>query len=365
MSKRIIVRSVIIFLVLAVMLISVYVTARILHKPPTDKLHQAYKAISKAKTADGVKYAPDLLAQAEKDLSDGEKSMAEESRQWLPFGSYREAESLLTLAIVKADNATKKAHANKNGLYREIEQNYEKLKTEASAWRRKFDTNLTGLDSEKRWKKVQTNLEVAGELMMQKQYLTAKPFLKQVDSLLKILEEQYNSYLQQSAGIEEKGYKWVEETINESVKTGKTALIVDKSAHKLFVLKKGKVTSSYACDLGFNSAYQKLMSGDGATPEGKYQVTMVKMQSKYYKALLLNYPNESDQTRFADNKRKGIISEDAKIGSLIEIHGSGTLKKDWTDGCVALLDKDMDLLLKDAGLGTRVTIVRKSNIGDK
>ncbi len=46
-------------------------------------------------------------------------------------------------------------------------------------------------------------------------------------------------------------------------------------------------------------------------------------QTKYYKALLLNYPNEDDKKRFLANKKNGIISKDAKIGNLIEIHGNG------------------------------------------
>jgi murein L,D-transpeptidase YafK len=136
---------------------------------------------------------------------------------------------------------------------------------------------------------------------------------------------------------------------------------VDKSAHKAYLVKGGTVLKTYRCDLGWNSAEQKYFQGDGATPEGKYQITAVKHRSKYHKALLINYPNESDKKRFAENKRKGVISRYARIGALIEIHGGGGRDQDWTDGCIALTDRDMDNLLAYVSVGTAVTIVRRSD----
>ena len=119
---------------------------------------------------------------------------------------------------------------------------------------------------------------------------------------------------------------------------------------------------TYACELGRNPAYQKRYAGDGATPEGKYTVVDVKAQgSKYYKALVLDYPNGRDRERYAENKATGTIPPGTGPGGHIEIHGMGGRGLDWTDGCVALTDRDMDDIMKLAGVGTPVTIVRKSD----
>jgi L,D-peptidoglycan transpeptidase YkuD (ErfK/YbiS/YcfS/YnhG family) len=87
----------------------------------------------------------------------------------------------------------------------------------------------------------------------------------------------------------------------------------------------------------------------------------VKRASKYYRALLLDFPNSADKQRFRENKSKGVISSRAGIGKNIEIHGSGSRNEDWTEGCVALSNADMDHLLRHVGAGTPVTIVRRSD----
>jgi L,D-peptidoglycan transpeptidase YkuD (ErfK/YbiS/YcfS/YnhG family) len=54
---------------------------------------------------------------------------------------------------------------------------------------------------------------------------------------------------------------------------------------------------------------------------------------------------------------KGTLPRSAKIGGLIEIHGDGGRGVDWTEGCVALTDSEMDIVFKVAKEGTPVTIV--------
>ncbi len=99
--------------------------------------------------------------------------------------------------------------------------------------------------------------------------------------------------------------------------------------------------------------------GNKATPEGLYRITkkFEGSKTKYYKALLLNYPNDEDKARFKDEIARGSLPLDATIGGLIEIHGSGGKGIDWTEGCVALTDKEMDLIFKITKVGTPVTIV--------
>jgi murein L,D-transpeptidase YafK len=83
--------------------------------------------------------------------------------------------------------------------------------------------------------------------------------------------------------------------------------------------------------------------------------------SRYYKALMLNYPNDDDRRRFRKQVLSGALSPRSRIGGLIEIHGHGGRGTDWTDGCVALTNEDMDQLMLSASMGMDVTIVRRAD----
>lgn len=103
----------------------------------------------------------------------------------------------------------------------------------------------------------------------------------------------------------------------------------------------------------------KMYSGDKATPEGVYKVTDKKNRSrtKYYKALLINYPNGEDQKRYDRMVKSGEISRRTGIGGLIEIHGDGGKGVNWTDGCIALENKEMDVVFSNCSVNTTVIIV--------
>jgi murein L,D-transpeptidase YafK len=152
---------------------------------------------------------------------------------------------------------------------------------------------------------------------------------------------------------------WVKEAREESRRTGSRALIVDKFQHRALVFHGEELERSYEIEMGHKGLYPKLMAGDGATPEGTYRVVRKKegRLTSYHKALLLDYPNESDRQRFLRAKQQGRIPEQAQPGGLIEIHGEGGRGTDWTDGCVAVSNHDMDALFEELSVGSRVTIV--------
>ena len=80
-------------------------------------------------------------------------------------------------------------------------------------------------------------------------------------------------------------------------------------------------------------------------------------KTKYYKALLLDYPNDEDKEKFRSEIEHGSLPASAKIGGLIEIHGNGGKGIDWTEGCIALTDTEMDVVFKIVKVGTPVTII--------
>jgi hypothetical protein len=147
----------------------------------------------------------------------------------------------------------------------------------------------------------------------------------------------------------------VDEVVVESRRRNIHAIVVNKLRRQLILYDKGVVAAVYPVGLGFNPIGDKLYAGDRATPEGRYQVVSKLPNSKYYRALLINYPNAEDQRRFAEAKRKHLIPGTARIGGQIEIHGGG--REGATLGCIGLNDNQMLELFNRVEIGTPVVIV--------
>jgi len=160
---------------------------------------------------------------------------------------------------------------------------------------------------------------------------------------------------------------WVHETIHVSSRAGSKAILVVKTRSTCLLIESGRIVRSYTADLGKNGVFDKSYRGDHATPEGKYKIVKKKGagQSKYYKALLLNYPNEQDIRDFRRARARGLIIPRSRLGGLIEIHGDGGKDKNWTEGCVALDNHDMDDLYSRVDVGTPVTIVGNYSAYDR
>ena len=147
----------------------------------------------------------------------------------------------------------------------------------------------------------------------------------------------------------------VANAIQRSRASGGYLIVVNKLDRELTLYKSGQLVKTYPAGMGINYLNDKLYAGDRATPEGEYQIIRKLPASKYYKALLINYPNEEDQRRFALAKRRGQLSKKSQIGGLIEIHGGGTAGL--TYGCVALDDRHILELYNTVEVGTPVVIV--------
>jgi hypothetical protein len=149
------------------------------------------------------------------------------------------------------------------------------------------------------------------------------------------------------------------ETIAESRRTGNAAIVVDKLQRRLLLYEDGRERAVFAAEIGGNGLERKLHTGDRATPEGRYRITVKKSggATKYYLALLIDYPNPADLRRYRAAEARGEVPRGTGPGSLIEVHGHGGTGRDWTDGCVALSNEDMDQLFARVRIGTPVTIV--------
>ncbi len=331
-------------------------------EPPTTLLHQARSAIDRAAEAGALRHAQDVYRTARQLLQAGWLEMGRQDGRLAVFRNYRAADSLLNLACHTAfraadESRTRIAHLDSSARSEGLE-----LENEIAIWHEALNGSLAKLKAGTYLSSADLYLETGRLLVGGGEYEEARLALAKGREQLGRLSQMLAEYSDDEAQRMDLWRGWVEQTLAESRKEGAYALIVDKSAHKTYLAKAGRLIHTYGCELGYNSAHNKMFAGDGATPEGRYRVTTVKPRgSKYYKALLLSYPNQSDQKRFGENKRKGIISAQAHIGGFIEIHGEGGKNQDWTEGCVALTNRDMDHLMQYVTAGTRVTIVRRSD----
>ena len=156
--------------------------------------------------------------------------------------------------------------------------------------------------------------------------------------------------------------KWqtlAQQTIDWSRIHRSAAIVVSKAERVLTLYKNGNKVVSYPVRLGFNGIREKQFQGDGATPEGRYRITDKRGagRTQFYRALVLDYPNQDDRRRFVQGKKVGRIPSVKQIGGQIEIHGVENELMAQTLGCVMLDNTNMSALFERVEPGTPVSIV--------
>jgi len=344
--------------------VTVFLLALFLYQrddPPAAAYNNAKAALDLATVANAHRYADSTYAAAEVAIRAGQMEIARQNGRLALLRDYDKADVLILSGQTLAVRAREEAEARVHSLDSLSRDAYLRFDRELDLCREALDGNLTNFAAERHWAAAQLALNTGWRLINKGEYEEATKSIERGKVSLRQVMEAIAEVANNEKGKIATWRAWVRDTVAQSAQNGNHAVIVDKSAHKAYLLDGGKIVKTYRCDLGWNSAEQKYFQGDGATPEGKYRITAVKRSSKYYRALLLDYPNDTDKRRFAENKRRGLISRYARIGALIEIHGSGGRGEDWTDGCVALTNGEMDHLMKRVGVGTPVTIVRRSD----
>src|SRR6185503_6097747 len=149
-------------------------------------------------------------------------------------------------------------------------------------------------------------------------------------------------------------------------------IVVIKSQRKLELYSAGSLLRTYQVGLGLNPVPDKQRSGDRATPEGEFYVFVKNPKSQFHLSLGVSYPNIEDaQPGLKDGlltpaqrdqivraiKQKQAPPQYTALGGLIYIHGNGA-SSDWTWGCVALENEDIEELYRVVPVGTPVTIRR-------
>lgn len=129
-------------------------------------------------------------------------------------------------------------------------------------------------------------------------------------------------------------------------------LIVYKSKRTLHLLRHGWVIRSYSIRLGDKPVGPKIFENDGRTPEGRYVIDGRNANSRFHRSLHISYPNPNDiahAARYATS-----------AGGEIYIHGTpgagGRYAVDWTNGCIAVQNREIEEIWNAVADGTPIEI---------
>ena len=134
-------------------------------------------------------------------------------------------------------------------------------------------------------------------------------------------------------------------------------VLVIKHERTLQLLSHGKVVKKYKVALGTEPVGPKHMQGDHRTPEGKYLLDSRNAHSQFYKSIHISYPNPQDKAHAA--------VAHASPGGDIYLHGlpngygavgAAHRLRDWTDGCIAVTDSEIDEIWGLVKNGTPIEI---------
>ncbi|HTS91032.1 MAG TPA: L,D-transpeptidase family protein [Stellaceae bacterium] len=132
---------------------------------------------------------------------------------------------------------------------------------------------------------------------------------------------------------------------------------VFKARHELVLMRQGQPVKTYKVSLGINPVGAKEQQGDHRTPEGRYVIDFHNRASAFHLSLHISYPNAQD--------RKQAAARHVSPGGDIMIHGLPNgmesrallfLGVDWTDGCIAVNDEEIEEIASAVPDGTPITI---------
>jgi len=136
------------------------------------------------------------------------------------------------------------------------------------------------------------------------------------------------------------------------------SILVEKQKRILTLYHQDKVIKSYRIALGFSPEGHKTQQGDGKTPEGTYFIVGKNPFSKFHLSLKLSYPSQEDQIlaqKVGVNPGGDIMIHG--LGAHVKAKGKWHVMRDWTLGCIALTDEEIEEIFNLADVGTKVQIL--------
>jgi hypothetical protein len=343
----------------ALIMLAFYGMISIIPRPPIEKIDNARTKLSLARKNNAEFYSARLYSEAKTNYDSAMAIWKKENRKFIYLRDYEKVSSFADISAKKATQATENSKTSTTALEISISQKISKLNKTIEEINKQFTSYPLEPEIRNRISRGKFLLKEAEVAFEKQQFLQADRKISEAESLLIYSYENASADLRSYFKLFPEWEKWIAKTISLSKENRDYSIIIDKYSRKVLVYLNGIKKYEYSAELGTNWVGYKRMRGDKATPEGMYKVNrkFEKNKTKYYKALLIDYPNTEDSARFKTDIANGNLPGNAKIGDMIEIHGTGGRGVDWTDGCIAVTDKEMDMLFKIAKVGTPVTIV--------
>lgn len=350
---------IIIGIILSGIVIVYVVLILIMDRPPLKEFESCQGLLAKAKKSNADIYSPEFYKSASKKYQAALSEWKVQNQKVFFLRNYSKVDELILTAILKAQEAIASSGPNRNSLKMNYLKEIELLKRKLDNYHDVFIHLPLKVNVRKNFEFGKLSLEQGLNAFGKGDIMLATKRLNEGKMRISIADKEVNALLKEYFNDYSKWQNWFTATIRLSAQNNNYAFIVDKIKHKGYLYYNGNLKKEYDIELGRNWIGDKITAGDKATPEGMYKVIKKKAHgaSRYYKALLINYPNEEDHAHFNIKKRQGLISKNSSIGGLIEIHGDGGKGDDWTSGCIALRNSEMDELFSRMSVGTPVTIV--------
>ncbi len=328
-------------------------------EPPQSEVEMARAAIAKARDRQSEVYSPRLFREAQNNYDSAMTAWRAENERFILFRDYERVISFAATAREKADEATRNTIKRSTSLKANLESEIKRLKADMASFEKIFLSMPLPQDVKKKHAKGKQLLREAEVDLQKENYVNGNIKLTEANEYISGTYNLARTNLEEYFRHYSDWQEWATSTINESRKSGSYAIVVEKIPAVCHLYHGGKKKYTFDAEFGSNWLGDKMSRGDMATPEGKYMVTkkLSGGSTKYYKALMISYPNKIDIQEFNERTRNGKLPADARIGDMIEIHGDGGKGANWTQGCVALRNADMDVIYKYAAKGTPVTII--------
>jgi hypothetical protein len=337
----------------------VFVLIRIAPQPPIAEIEKARLSLSDAQNNKADIYSKKLYTQARALYDSAMANWQRENEKFIYLRNFEKIAALASQSAKKSRQASESSVSSASNFKTTLKHKIETLNALSKKIDDLFETYPLTSEVRSRISKGKILLAEAEISYNKGQYLQANRKITDSEYLLTESYDYANSNLTNYFRSYSLWQSWVNKTLNESKNSNDYSIIIDKFSRKCFIYLNGTKKNEFDAELGTNWVGDKRTRGDKATPEGMYKIVRKfdGSRTKYYKALLLDYPNEEDKQKFMAEIERGSLPRSARIGGLIEIHGNGGKGIDWTEGCIALTDRDMDTVFKLTRVGTPVTII--------
>jgi hypothetical protein len=328
-------------------------------KPPVKEMDHAREILSRAEKNRANTYSKKIYTEARVMYDSAMVNWRRENKKFIFFRDYDKVLMFAGLSTKKATNAAESSLSSVSSLKTKLKPKIDSLNDLVDRIDALFTTYPLSSEVRNRISKGKILLNEAEIVYNKGMYLEANRKITDCEYLLTESFDNASENLKNYFKSYPVWKKWVDKTLYESRKNHDYSIIIDKFSRKCFIYHSGAKKYEFEAELGKNWVGDKRLKGDFATPEGMYRITKKfdGGKTKYYKALLLDYPNDEDKAKFRSEIERGSLPSSARIGGLIEIHGNGGKGIDWTEGCIALTDREMDVVFKIVRSGTPVTIV--------